>query len=176
MIASWSPFTRRVVALGILLFVTLGAINIVIMPVSGWLTNTLEELSDGRFRLARLRAIEARPPLPDAPPVPQSLYLTAPDRDAAAAAMIGSVGAAAARTQVSFDQTVALPADPSGTKLVSVGLAGTGAEEAVLLFVNELERGPPVMRLRTWRLTSAEGQPRQVRIEAIAVAVWSVSR
>jgi Type II secretion system (T2SS), protein M subtype b len=173
MTASWSPLTRRLVALGLLILALLGVLNLIIMPVATMLTDSLDALHDNRFRLARLDAIDARPPLPPAPVLAPGLTVTGIDQGAAAAALIGNIGAAAARAQLALEPPTLLPSATGDAKRLALRVAATGPEPMMLQFVNELERGAPLIRFRSWRLSVVEGSPRQLRFEAIAVAAWA---
>ena len=172
MTASWSPLTHRIVALGLLILMLLGVLNFIVMPVAALLGDSLDALHDSRFRLARLEAIEARPPLPQAPALAPGLTVTGTDQGAAGAALIGTVGAAAARAQLALEPPALLPSATGDAKRLALRIAATGPEPMVLQFVNELERGAPLIRFKNWRLSVVEGSSRQLRFEAVAVAAW----
>jgi hypothetical protein len=199
MMAQFSPFTRRVVAIGILILLVLGAIDLVIAPLYALTANSLSGLEDARFRRARLEAIEARPPVPSAEPVPASLYLAAPDRQHAADALLAAIGASAARYEVQLDSVAPLPADSSRGAAIAVTVAARGEHDKLLAWINELERGAPAIHFADWSLApdtgpagtpatgmpgvapavgpqagvpAAPGMPLRLLFGATAVAVW----
>jgi hypothetical protein len=175
MMANWSPFTRRALALTILAFVVLGIANFVIVPVVGTISSAINELQDSRFRVARLEAIEGRPAVPNVQPVPSGLTIAATNRGAAGSLMAGALGAAATRTQVTLDPPTVLPQD-NQPRQVAISVGVVGSEAAVLSFVNALEAGQPLVRFRNWRFAVVDGPPRQLRFEGVALAPWSDGR
>ena len=158
MMAQFSPFTRRVVAIGILVLGLFALINLLIVPLYGLTSGSLSGLDDARFQRARLEAIAARPPLPRADPVPANLYLTAPDRQRAVDALIAAVGGAAARYEIQLDGVAPLPADPARPKAIGLTFSGRGDQERILAWINELEIGPPAIRFGEWTLTHDSGE------------------
>ena len=159
MIASFSPFTRRVLALGILVLLLLGAIQLIVAPLYAVTANSLSDLEDARFRRARLESIAARPPLPAAPPVPASLYLTAPDRQRATDLLLATIGGSAGRHQVQIDSIAALPAGSSRGAAIAVTVSARGEHDKVLAWVNELERGSPSVHFADWSLAPDASAP-----------------
>ena len=193
MMASFSPFTRRVVAVGIFVLALLVLVNLIALPVYALTDSRLSGLEDARFQRARLEAIAARPPLPRSEPVPASLYLTASDRDRAADALIAAIGALAGRYEVQLDSIAPAAADPARPGAIAVTLAAHGEHDKMLAWINELERGAPAVYFPVWRLgqseagasTAVEGAPPHVppvgaaanslltlSFNATAVAVW----
>jgi type II secretory pathway component PulM len=159
MMAQFSPFTRRVVALGILILVLIGLFDLVLAPVYALAANSLSGLEDARFRRARLEAIAARPPLPASEPVPASLYLVAPDRQRATDALLAAISSSAARYEVQLDSVAPLGADASRGEAIAVTLAARGEHDKILAWVNELERGAPAVHFADWSLAPDAGAP-----------------
>ena len=159
MMAQFSPFTRRVVAIGILVLGLFALVNLLIVPLYGLAAGSLEGLEDARFQRARLEAIAARPPLPRSDPVPSTLYLTAPDRQRAVDALIAAIGGSAARYEVQLDNVAPLPADLSRPRAIALSFSARGEQDNVLAWLNELEIGPPAIRFGEWSLgqDSSEG-------------------
>ena len=158
MMAQFSPFTRRVVAIGILVLGLFGLVNLLIVPLYGLTAGSLSGLEDARFQRARLEAIAARPPLPRADPVPSTLYLTAPDRQRAVDALITAVGGSAARYEIQIDNVVPLPADPARPKAIALSFSARGEQDRILAWINELEIGPPPVRFGEWSLGQDSGE------------------
>jgi hypothetical protein len=171
MIASFSPLTRRVLALGILVLGLLGLLNLIVLPLHGLTADSLSSLEDARFERARLEAIAARPPLPRSSPVPDSLYLAAPDRQRASDALIAGIGQSAARYEVQLDAVVPMPPEPGREKTIAVSVGGRGEHDKLLAWINELERGNPAIHFAEW-LLAPEGETAPVA-PAPAVAAGS---
>ena len=203
MMAQFSPFTRRVVAIGILILALFALINLLIVPIYGLTAGSLSDLEDSRFQRARLEAIAARPPLPRSDPVPPSLYLTAPDRQRAVDALIAAVGGSASRYEIQLDSVGPQPADPARPKAIALTFTARGEQDRMLAWINELEVGPPAIRFGEWSLAQdlgdgsstppaagappAEGIPAapvpappagdtQLTFTATAAAVWEKGR
>jgi hypothetical protein len=152
MIASFSPLTRRVLAIGLLVLLVLGAIQLVIAPIYSLTANSLSDLQDARFRRARLESIAARPPLPASAPVPASLYVTAPDRQRATDLILAAISGSAGRYQVQIDSIAPLPEQSSRGAAIAVTVAARGEHDKVLAWINELERGTPNVHFADWSL------------------------
>ena len=158
MMAQFSPFTRRVVAIGILVLGLFALVNLLIVPLYGLAAGSLSELEDSRFQRARLEAIAARPPLPRSDPVPASLYLTAPDRQRAVDAMIAAIGGSASRYEIQLDNVAPIPADPARPKAIALSFSARGEQDKILAWINELEVGPPAIRFGEWALGHDDGE------------------
>jgi hypothetical protein len=152
MMASFSPLTRKLLALGILVLLVLGALQLIVAPLYALTANSLSGLEDARFRRARLESIAARPPLPTAAPVPASLYLAAPDRQRATDLLLAAIGGSASRYQVQIDSIAPLAAESSRGAAIAVTIAARGEHDKVLAWINELERGIPNVHFADWSL------------------------
>lgn len=159
MIASFSPFTRKVLALGILLLVLLGTFQLVIAPLYAFTANSLLGLEDARYRRARLESIAARPPLPTAAPVPASLYLTAPDRQRATDLLLATIGGTASRYQLQIDSIAAVPSGSSRGAAIAVTVVARGEHDNVLAWINDLESGTPNIHFADWSLAPDSKPP-----------------
>ena len=158
MMAQFSPFTRRVVAIGILVLGLFALVNLLIVPIYGLTSGSLSDLEDARFQRARLEAIAARPPLPRSDPVPASLYLTAPDRQRAVDALIAAIGGSASRYEIQLDNVAPQPADPARPKAIALTFNARGEQDKMLAWINELEIGPPAIRFGEWSLGQDSGE------------------
>lgn len=157
MIVQFSPFTRRLIALALLFLALLGLLNLVVLPIAALISTGFSDLADARFRLARLEAIKERALPPEAPPVPMGLALIAPDEPQAVEQLRTQLTVLAARYQLRLE---ASPAPPSETPIagrIALAIAVSGAQEPLLNFVNSLEQGEPLIRLKTWRLARDSG-------------------
>jgi hypothetical protein len=169
MIDRFSPLTRRMLALGGLVLALLVLVNLVLSPLVGLTGDSLTELDDARFRLARLEAIIARPAPPRSEPVPDSLYAAAPARQAATDRLISMINTTASGYGVQVDSIAPMDANPSRPKMIALSLVMRGEQDAMLAFINDLERGQPVVHFADWSLgpgaqpaaaaADPEGQP-----------------
>ena len=206
MMAQFSPFTRRLVAVGILILGLFALVNLLIRPIYGLTADSLSGLNDARFHRARLEAIAKRPPLPRAEPVPPTLYLSAPDREKAQDALVAAIGGSAAAYEIRVENVSPLPADPARPKAIAVAFRATGAQDQMLAWINSLEFGPPAVHFAEWSLAQvgeaaasaappapaapvpppagAAGEPVamppvgvvQLALDGTAVAIWEKTR
>lgn len=173
MIRNFSQPVRRIIAIGMLLFLLLLAIAAA-QGLARSVGEALGGLGDARFRSARLAALAQRPPSPPGQPVPRDMLFRAPTAEAAQAELAGRIVAAAASTQVTLDAPAPLPPDPRKPALVSLSLAAAGPEQAVLSFVSQLEQGRPAIRFSRWSLTASGDN--MLRFQATAAAGWEKAR
>ncbi len=171
MIQSFSPLTRRILAIGVLVLALLVAVNVA-SGVAASVTAALDDLDDSRYRLARLEAIAKKPALPAAEPIPQNVAFSAPDHEAAAGQVTQALNAAAATSQLTLAGISAAPQDRSNPGLISVAVAATGPEQPILAFIGEVEKGSPVIRLRSWTIRRASPDSPELAFEGVAVASW----
>lgn len=167
MMAQFSPLTRRIVALGIAVLALFGLINLVLAPIYSVTAGSLSGLEDARFQKARLEAIAARPPLPRSDPVPEALYMPAPDRQRASDALIAAIGASASRYEIQLDSVTPVAPEPGRLATVGAAVAARGEQDKILAWINDLELGTPAIYFPTWSLAgqldgaipAAEGAP-----------------
>lgn len=172
MIEGLSPFTRKLLALGLLLLAMLLGVNL-LTGLIGTTGASVGALEDARFRLARLDALKAAPPPPKIEPLPRSSYFRAADAEAASELLVAAIQAASQSAQMPLEGATPLPADTGNGLLLRASISGAGPEAAVLGFVAALEREEPAVRLASWSVRQVDEQAGTVRIEAIAVAAWS---
>lgn len=175
MMQSFSPFTRRLIAIAILLLAGLAALNLAI-AIGSATGGAVSDLEDARFRLARLVALQTRPLSPPGKPVAADLYFTAPDREAAAGMVATAITSAAAGQKLALENMAIAAPDGINPFLIRFSFAATGPEENILGLVNDVESKRPAIRLRVWRIAAIEGQPPALRLEATAFAAWSQAR
>lgn len=174
MMAGFSPLTRRLVAIGLLIIAILLALNLLILPVHALMASSLDTLAESRFQLGRLRAIEARPDPVVGEPVPAGAVISAADHDGASMLLAEAITAAAARAQLEV-QSIAPGQSERGAQ-VAAKIAVAGPHDAVLGFVNDLERGSPLARFDDWSITAnapaTAGEPVRLSLDATVVAAW----
>lgn len=166
-----SPRAARAVAVGLLVLALLLAAELVSTIVSGT-GEALARLDDARAREARLDAVQASPAAPPAAPIPGGIAVEAPAHDAAAAQVVAAIEAAAAGEEIAVASAVAAPQDPANPNLIRIELLAEGPEEKLLRFVAGVERGPPAVRLRAWRIARSDGDPALLRLQGSALAAW----
>jgi len=173
MIEQLSPFTRKFLAIGILLFALLFGVTAIVLPTATAIQDMLDRLGDSRFELARLEAIDQRKPPVLGEVVDPTLMVTAPSREIAIEQLAALTNSAAATSAVTLERND--PAAPNGNAaVISLDIVAVGPELALSSFLNEVERGRPAIRFARWRI---DGEPDPVngtiRFEGRAVAAWS---
>ena len=171
MIASFSPLTRRILAVGLLILALLLAVQVFSLAATA-IGTALGRLEDSRFALARVEAVRARPLPPRAPPLPPGQFLQADSHNTATAAAAGRIRTAAGGSGVTLEGMTAVPADPANPRLVRISFAARAAEPALLNFIQTVERNDPPLRLHAWSIARTPGGPELV-LQASAVVAWS---
>ena len=126
------------------------AAALLLPPATGTAIGTLAAARAERARLAALAAEPAAEPVIAAP----GLGLGADDPAAGRAAIMARVQGLAKAGGVLVEETSAASAPAA---LVALRIRVSGAEKAVIAFVDTLERGRPLMRLRSWRIEPIPG-------------------
>ncbi|WP_162806438.1 hypothetical protein [Sphingosinicella terrae] len=175
MIGTLSPLSRRIIALGILVLALLLALT-AIETMTAAVGDALARLEQARSRSARLEALRDRPSPPEPTPLPEGMALRAPGHAAAAELAQARIATAASSAEIVPSQIEPAPQDSSNPGLVRVAVVVEGAESRILDFVERLERDPPAIRLRAWRIGRLEGEASGLRLDAVAVAAWEAPR
>lgn len=140
------------------------AAALLLAPTTG---TALGSLAAARAEHARLAALAARPASPP-PLLAPGLGLHLADPAAGRAAIQQRVRGLAQAGGVLVEEMSVAQA-PAGVAALRIRLSG--AEKAVVALTDALERGKPLMRLRTWRvepITEGDG----VRLTGEVVAAW----
>jgi hypothetical protein len=140
------------------------AVALLLAPATGTALGNLTAARAGHAKLAELAARPAAAP----PLLAPGLGLRAADPAGARAAILLRVRGLAQSGGVLVEEASIAPA-PDGVVALRIRLSGP--EKAVIALTDALERGKPLMRLRTWRiepLTESEG----VRLIGEVVAAW----
>lgn len=174
MVDSFSPLTRRILALGVLVLLLLLGARVAATVVEG-ASGSLQELRDRRFVLARLEAVRSRPLPVRARPLPPGLHIQAASYEQASAIAASAIRGAAAAAQLTLTSVAVEPPQPANRGLIELRVAGKGPELAALAFVEHLERGQPAIRLRSWRMAADPATP-ELAIEGVAAAAWGPSQ
>jgi hypothetical protein len=129
--------------------------------------DALVELWSARQTRADLTATLAAPPSPVRPLVAPGLAIAAADRASAALSLAGRIRASAASAGLLVET---LSPVPSQADIVTLRVRLSGPEKAVVAMIDGIERGTPLTRFRSWRVTAlADGG---VRVEGEMVAAW----
>lgn len=135
---------------------------LLVLPYTGAALGRLSNARAERDALAALAKVPAANRAILAP------GLAIPARDAAAgrAAILARVQALAKAGGVLVEEVAAVDAPPG---LAVLRIRVSGAEKAVVALADALERGRPLVRLRSWQLVPIPGG---VRLNGEAVAAW----
>ena len=172
MMDAFSPLTRRILALGLLILLLLLALRLVLGAVET-VGASVSELEDSRFRLARLEAVAARPAAAPAPALPSGLTFTAANAEEAAAAMLAALNGAA--SQVQLGAVAPLPPDPQNPQLVSLSVSAVAPEANLLAFIRDLEGASPPIRLHMWSIAPSAPGAADLQLQGVAVGAWSAA-
>ncbi|SDD73188.1 hypothetical protein SAMN05444678_12054 [Sphingomonas sp. YR710] len=172
MIDALSPFSRRIIAIALLLLAIVTLLNLIIVPLWQACAGNIAELSIARARIARMEAIAATQPPEQGDSVPATAMIISPSREGAIATLTGSIGASASRTKVTGPSIT--PAPPAGAPAkVAVDIDASGSEVDLVAFLADIEAASPAIRLQSWSVEAplVVGTPAHVR--GRAVAVWA---
>jgi len=173
MIDSFSPLTRKFIAVAILFLVVMFCVNLVILPTIGLVGEQLDRLAEARFQRARLEAIQERPLPATGDPIPADLYIRAKSAEAGQNALLATLNELASGNAVSLEQANAVPVDTATSQRVTVDLSVSGPELALASFINGLEAHRPMIRFVSWKIMAGESGQGPARLSGRAVAVWS---
>jgi hypothetical protein len=168
-----SPFSRRIIALGLLFLVMVTVINVIAVPLFAAVRNQLDALADARLGVAHLEAVDRVPTPRRTPPVPDDLYIQAPNRELATEALLTIIRSSAQSRKVALDVPGALTLDPAQPAQIAVSLSFAAPEADIEALLHDLETGPPAIRFSQWRMTAPDDPKGNPRFEGRAIAVWS---
>lgn len=174
MIDSFSPLTRRILALGLLVLALLVGLRLIVLVVGG-VGDALDRLEDSRFALARVEAIRAGPLPPRMPPLAPGQFLQAETHAVAADAAAARIRDAATRHIVTLEGMTAAPQDPANPKLVQLSFVARAAEPALLGFLQTVEQDGPPLRLQGWSIGRGSPDSPELSLQATAVVAWSAA-
>jgi len=159
MIATFSPFSRKVIAVGLLVMALLLGLSGLVLPLGEAIADDLARLRHVRAEVARLQGIALDSSDTSVAPVPQGMYISAPDLAKAYALFAGDLSVAAARRGV---EVHVQPPALSGTQapsMLSLQFEARGNPDALLLLVNDLERGARLIRFSRMTVGVPPGVP-----------------
>lgn len=175
MIDDMSPFAQRVLALGLLLLALLLSTQFVAAPIIERMEVSRSALADSRYRLHKLKAAEARPDPATGQRIAPSSLIKAANLSQAQAQLAGHVARIASTTSVKL-RRIEGEDKQALASLVTAQIELQASEALLISFVDELEAGQPVMRLRNWRLENNGDESGELRLTAKLVASWEKRR
>lgn len=133
---------------------------------------SLAALNAARADHAALEALTAQVPATPAPLALTGAAIAAREHGAAINLLREHLKLPAARRGVLVERASSLPADPERPSLLRIRLTASGQDQALLRYVDEIERGQPLVRFTDWRIDRRQGDP-ALRLQATAVALWA---
>jgi len=171
MIDQFSPLSRRLIAVGLLILALLLLVFFIVVPLYSTVGSAVSDMRDAQFRLERLEAIRARPLPARTEPIPAEQFIKAANAEAATELLIAQVNTAVTASQVTMDAPVYADTPP-GPQMLAVALRGSGPADAVFALFNQIERGVPAVRFKAWQISAADATGKTLRFEAVALAAW----
>ncbi len=171
MMMGFSIFTRRVLAIGILLLLILCSIEFIILPIKDRMQLSRNSLADSRFELARLHDIANRPEPPAGQKIDNSLLLNANEKLAAQNILNDHLLALAEQRGISVN-IVFIDQENTFKGLIMADISIAGEESLIMSFIADLENGRPLVRLTNWNINYQEQQPQQIQFESKIMASW----
>jgi hypothetical protein len=169
MIDSFSPSSRRLIAVGLLLLKLLMLISFVIMPTFEWTKSHVDQLTDSRLKLARISALDKAQMVQPDTDVPETLLFKAKNVAEAQSLFDAHLRRSA---ELNGIQNIFLEAE-TGAKvngLLRSKFRVSGPEYQVASIISELESNAPLLRMDQWTLRrDPDGI---IALEASIVAGW----
>ncbi len=170
MIDQFSPLTRRIVAVGLLILVLLIGLQGILLPVANRISDQREELAVLRDRAAHLQDISDRP-LPAMSALPAHAAIKAMAAGPALERLRAAISQAATASGVALNGVAASSAGGS-TQRLYLDVNATGSEEALTQFIGLLEHGDPLMRWESWRIQSGSATDQPLTLSGRVAAAW----
>lgn len=155
MLGQFSPGMRKFLAIAVLILGLFLIWTLLLSPVIAQMEASLTKLQDARFQRIRLERIDARAIPQKAQPITAGILVTAKTREEATTQIGAYLNNLAVQNGLQVANITPRPGT-GGSKLIAFDFALTGEEISVMRFINNLERGSPAMRLRSWRIESPE--------------------
>lgn len=151
----FSPGMRKFLALATLLLTLLLVWNIFVGPVASQMGASLTKLQDARFQRMRLEQLAAQPAPQQSEPLPIEILVVAETPEEASAQITAYLNGLATQNNLQV-ANITPHLGLKGAKLLAFDLTLVGEEVALVSFINELERGAPVIRLKSWQIDGPE--------------------
>lgn len=173
MMDSFSPVSRKIIAVGLLFLAVTIFASFIFVPVVSTAYSDLARLQRLRSELARQREIALTVLPENVTPVPRQMYISAPTISRALALLSGDVSLAAARRGIEIRVRPAPSSTARAPSTIAMQIEARGDANALLLFLNDIERGPRLVRFSSLTLSvmpMAAGAPRSVQAIPVAAA------
>jgi len=170
---AFSPLSRRIIAVGLLVLAVLLAINLIIVPLGQANADQLDALAAARMQLKHVEAIASTEPPAKGDPVPSSALIIAPNRDAGMATMVSALSASGAKFKLAPPALTMGPiSGPFDDPHLIVDVAVAGSETDIVAFIADVELTVPAIRFQSWSIFASDGPGGQSKLQARAVAIW----
>ncbi len=170
-LSQFSPLTRKILAIGLLILVLLLAWRLILSPVATQMEVSLTELDDARFQRVRLENLQARPKPEKAVALPEDMVFGAENREEAATGLGSYISGLASQNGLQVANITARPGGDTD-KLLAFDLALIGEEISVARFINQAERGSPMIRFRSWQIEAGSENDPNLQFSGQAVGAW----
>ena len=171
MMREFSPFIRRVLAIGILLLFLLCAIEFIIIPINGKVGSSRDTLADSRFEVSRLQSIIGRPDPPSGKTLDPSSLLKAEDHENAQNALQALLANLAAQNNIEVTTLFGVD-DKHLTGLIRADVSVSGDEISIINFLTQIENNQILMRMINWNIEYDEDIPHHIKFNSQLLAVW----
>jgi hypothetical protein len=174
-VTALSPPVQRVVAVLLLVLLLAGATTLLVVPLTGAVTDALARLADSRFNASRLAVLSAQA-VPRLPRLPTGLTFRTTTITQAQEQLLGKIRTAADDAKATLEVPQSLPQDPRDPLVITVHIRARGDEAAIAKLINNLEDEQPLVRFVEWQLTTAGLPKDMVAFEGNAKGVWEPAR
>lgn len=179
MMGLWfGPLSQRIIALGLAVLVVLLALQWVVLPLMAAMTEGRAELMTLRERRAMLISAKTWPGVTP-PPAAAAHWLlrgrAADLRRQVTAQMQAQAGSHGVTLSAVTVEVPGASNPDGGQQMVSITLAASGPQDAMLRWIAAIERGTPVMRAKTLRLQPIAGRDGTLSLDAVFLAMAVVS-
>ena len=172
MTESFSPLTRKLVALGLLMIAALAILNLIILPLTDRFAAREEAIGEARRQIAAYRDVLARAPALKVQienirqdPDRRRVFLPAASPALAGARLEGILKAIVQESGGALRSTRMLPQSGDGPERVRVTLDFTAGPGALLLIIQKIESAVPWLITDNVQIRSGpfrEGQPVEI--------------
>jgi hypothetical protein len=151
MIDSFSPFSRRVIVLGLLVLKIMLVTSLFLIPLSQWVLSHLDLLEDSRLRLERVQVLSRTRLSPTPHMLSQEMFFQA-GSDAAAQDLLNAHLQRLTELNGLTDADIRSAKTQNFRGMLRSDLTVSGQEQNIARFVNELEAGNPKVRFGEWSI------------------------
>jgi hypothetical protein len=151
--------------LNLLLLATAAVAAAIEMP------DAVHDLAQARQELAAMQQLATQPIGKPPPLMAEGRAIVGQDHAKAAQRLVDQLRVAAGRRGVLIEEISIVAADPAARPLLRIRLVATGAERALLRYINEVERAERPVRFAVWQLAPRVSDS-ALQLQGEAVAIW----